>query len=158
MCSKYLVDPNHPPVQHAARRIPVTLQKEFKEKIAELDKKGIIQKVTDPTDWISSMVIVSKPGKIRICLDPRDLNKAIQRPKYQMPTLEEILPKLSKAKVFTTLDAKDGFYQIELDEESSKKTTLWTPFGRYRYLRMPFGISVAPEEFECKLREKLTGL
>ena len=70
MCSKYLVDPNHPPVQHAARRIPVTLQKEFKEKIAELDKKGIIQKVTDPTDWISSMVIVSKPGKIRICLDP----------------------------------------------------------------------------------------
>ena len=143
---------------HAPRRIPVTLQKEVKEKIAELEKKGIIQKVTDPTDWISSMVIVSKPGKIRICLDPRDLNKAIQRPKYQMPTLEEILPKLSKAKVFTTLDAKYGFYQIGLDEESSKKTTFWTPFGRYRYLRMPFGISVAPEEFECKLHEKLTGL
>ena len=86
------------------------------------------------------------------------MNKAIQRPKYQMPTLEEILPKLSKAKVFTTLDAKDGFYQIGLDEESSKKTTFWTPFGRYRYLRMPFGISVAPKEFECKLHEKLTGL
>ena len=143
---------------HAPRRIPVTLQKEVKEKIAELEKKGIIQKVTNPTDWISSMVIVSKPGKIRICLDPRDLNKAIQRPKYQMPTLEKILPKLSKAKVFTTLDAKDGFYQIGLDEESSKKTTFWTPFGRYRYLRMPFGISVAPKEFECKLHEKLTGL
>ena len=156
--STFVIDPNHPPVQHAPRRIPVTLQKEVKEKIAELEKKGIIQKVTDPTDWISSMVIVSKPGKIRICLDPRDLNKAIQRPKYQMPTLEEILPKLSKAKIFTTLDAKDGFYQIGLDEESSKKTTFWTPFGRYRYLRMPFGISVAPEEFECKLHEKLTGL
>ena len=86
------------------------------------------------------------------------MNKAIQRPKCQMPTLEEILLKLSKAKVFTTLDAKDGFYQIGLDEESSKKTTFWTPFGRYRYLRMSFGISVAPEEFECKLHEKLTGL
>ena len=110
--STFVIDPNHPPVQHGPRRIPVTLQKEVKEKIAELEKKGIIQKVTDPTDWISSMVIVSKPGKIRICLDPRDLNKAIQRPKYQMPTLEEILPKLSKAKVFTTLDVKDGFYQI----------------------------------------------
>ena len=97
--STFVIDPNHPPVQHTPRRIPVTLQKEVKEKIAELEKKGIIQKVTDPTDWISSMVIVSKPGKIRICLDPRDLNKAIQRPKYQMPTLEEILPKLSKAKV-----------------------------------------------------------
>ena len=46
-----------------------------------------------------------------------------------------------------------------MDEESSKKTTFWTPFGRYKYLvRMPFGISLAPEEFECKLYEKLTGL
>ena len=75
-----------------------------------------------------------------------------------MPTLEEILPKLNGAKVFTTLDAKDGFYQIGLDEESSKLTTFWTPFGRYRYLRLPFGISVAPEEFECKLQEKLSDL
>ena len=121
--STFVINPDHSPVQHAPTGIPVTLQKEVKEKIAELEKEGIIQKVTDPTDWISSMVIVSKPGKLRICLDPRDLNRAIQRPKYQMPTVEEILPKLSKAKVFTTLDAKDGFYQIGLDEESSKKTT-----------------------------------
>lgn len=75
-----------------------------------------------------------------------------------MPTLEEVLPRLSKAKVFTTLDAKDGFYQIGLDEASSKKTTFWTPFGRYRYLRMPFGISLAPEEFERRLHEQLSGL
>ena len=154
--STFVVNPDHSPVQHEPST-PVTLQKEVKEKIAGLERKGIIQKVTDPTDWISSMVIMSKPGKLRICLDPRDLNKVIQRPKYQMPTLEEILPKLSKAKVFTTLDAKDGFYQIGLDEESSKKTIFWTPFGRYRYLRMPFGISVAPEEFKCKLHGKLTG-
>ena len=54
-----------------------------------------------------------------------------------MPTLEQVLPRLSKAKVFTTLDAKDGFNKIGLDEASSKKTTFRTPFGRYRYLRMP---------------------
>ena len=83
--STFVINPNHSPAQHAPRRIPVTLQKEVKEKIVELEKKGIIQKVTDPTDWISSMGIVSKPGKLRICLDLRDLNKAIQRPKYQMP-------------------------------------------------------------------------
>ena len=53
---------------------------------------------------------------------------------------------------------KDGFYQVGLDEESSLKTTFWTPFGRYRYLRLPFGINLAPEEFECKLQEKLDGL
>ena len=104
------------------------------------------------------MVVVTTPKKIRICLDPKDLNKAVLRPKYQMATLDEVLPKLSKAKVFSTLDAKDGFYQVGLDEESSLKTTFWTPFGRYRYLRLPFGINLAPGEFECKLQEKLDGL
>ena len=104
------------------------------------------------------MVVVAKPGKIRICLDPQDLNKVIQRPKYQMPTLEELLPKLCKAKIFSTLDAKDGFYQISLDQASSKLTTFWTPFGCYRYLRMPFGVSLAPEEFESNLQEKLADL
>ena len=89
---------------------------------------------------------------------PKDLNQALKRPKYQMPTLEELLPKLNNAKVFTTLDAKDGFYQISLDEQSSKLTTFWTPFGRYRYLRMPFGISTAPEEFERRLQECLADL
>ena len=156
--SSFVVNPDHTTVQHAPRRVAVTLQKEVKEKIVEMEKKGIIQKATEPTEWISSMVVVAKPGKIRICLDPCDLNKAIQRPKYQMPTLEEVLPRLSKAKVFTTLDAKDGFYQIGLDEASSKKTTFWTPFGRYRYLRMPFGISLAPEEFERRVHEQLSGL
>ena len=156
--SSFVVNPDHTTVQHAPRRVTVTLQKEVKEKIAAMEKKGFIQKVTEPKEWISSMVVVAKPGKIRICLDPRDLNKAIQRPKYQMPTLEEVLPRLSKAKVFTTLDAKDGFYQIGLDEASSKKTTFWTPFGRYRYLRMPFGISLVPEEFERRLHEQLSGL
>ena len=82
----------------------------------------------------------------------------MQRAKYQMPTLEEVLSDLSKAKLFTTLDLKDGFYQIAIDAESSLKTTFWTPFGRYKYLRLPFGISCAPEEFERKLHEKLDDL
>ena len=69
-----------------------------------------------------------------------------------MSTLEELLPKLCKAKVFSTLEAKDGFYKISLDEASSKLTLFWTPFGRYRYLRMPFGISLAPEEFGKNLQ------
>ena len=79
-------------------------------------------------------------------------------PKYQMPTLEEILPRIAKAKVFNTLDAKDSFYQIALDKESSLKTTFWTSFGRFHYVRMPFGVILAPKEFECKLHEKLDDL
>ena len=113
---------NIKPIQHTPRRVPVALRDEVKDKLSDLEKRGIIQKVTQPTEWISSMVVVAKPGKIRICLDPRDLNKALKRPKYQMPTLEELLPKLGKAQVFSTLDAKDGFYQVALDNESSMKT------------------------------------
>ena len=81
-----------------------------------------------------------KPGKVRVCIDSRDLNKVIKRPKYQIPTLEENLPMLSQAKIFTVSDAKDSFHQVELDKASSQLTTFWTPFGCYRYLCMPFEI------------------
>ena len=150
---KIRVDPSFKPVQHSPRRVPVALQKEVKNKILELEEKGIIKKMVEPSEWISSMVVVAKPQKIRICLDPKDLNRAIQRPKFQMPTLEELLPELNKARIFSSFDAKDGFYQVGLDQESSKLTTFWTPLGRYRYLRMPFGISLAPEVFESRLQE-----
>ena len=99
--------------------------------VSELSgKQGIIVKETKPTEWISSLVAVQKPGKLRVCIDQRDVNRAIKRPKYQMLTVDQVLPKLSKAKVFTVLDAKDGFHQVKLDNESSLLTTFWTPFGR----------------------------
>ena len=152
------VDTNIAPVQHVPRRVPVPLKAKLKTKIEEMEKQRIIVKETGPTEWISSLVAVQKPGKLRVCIDPRDLNKAIKRPKYQMPTVDEVLPKLAKAKVFTVLDAKDGFYQVKLDKESSLLTTFWTPFGRYRYLRMPQGISSAPEEYQRRQNEALVGL
>ena len=97
----------------------------IKAKLDDLERKGIVEKVAIPTGWISSVVVVTTPNKIRICLDPKDLNKAVIRPKYQLLTLDELLPKLSRAKVFSTLNAKDGFYQVGLDENSSLKTTFW---------------------------------
>ena len=138
-----MVDPSFKPAQHSPRRVPVALQREVKNKILELEEKGIIKKVVEPSEWIISMVIVAKPQKIRICLDPKDLNRAIQSPKFQVPTLEELLPELNKARIFSSFDAKDGFYQVGLDQESFKLKTLWTSLGRYRYLRMPFRISLA---------------
>ena len=131
------VDPAIKPVQHAPRLVPIPLKSKLKEKIDEMEKQGIIVKETQPTEWISSLVAVQKPRKLRVCIDPRDLNRAIKAPKYQMSTGDEVLPKLSKAKVFTVLDAKDGFHQVKLDNESSLLTTFWTPIGRYRYLRTP---------------------
>ena len=75
-----------------------------------------------------------------------------------MPTIDEMLPRLQNAKIFSVLDAKEGFYHIKLDKQSSMLTTFWTPFGRYRWLRMPFGISSAPEEYQRRQQEILEGL
>ena len=90
--AKIVIDKSVTPVQHSPRRVPVALQKDVKKKIRELEEKGIIAKAVEPSEWISSMVVVTKPSKIRICLDPKDLNQAVQRPKFQMPTLEELFP------------------------------------------------------------------
>ena len=79
--ASFTVDAEVTPVHHAPQRIAVTLHKEVKAKLEELEKKNILVKETEPTDWISSMVVVAKPGKIRICLDPKDLNKGIIGPK-----------------------------------------------------------------------------
>ena len=87
---------------------------------------NIIEQVDQPTDWVSSMLVVSKPSteaegetKLRICLDPRDLNLAIKREHFPMPTIEEIATRLNGAKLFSVFDASNGFWQVELDDESS---------------------------------------
>ncbi len=104
------------------------------------------------------MLAVVKPNKLRICIDPRDLNRAICREHYQLPTVEEVTTRLAGAKKFTVCDAKDGFHQIQLDEESSYLTTFNTPFGRYRWTRLPFGISSAPEVWQRRMHEFVEGL
>ena len=112
------------PVQHVPRRLPVATRKKVQRKLDELEKDGIVEKVTEPTPWISSMVTVVKPtGKLQICLDPKDLNRAVQREKYQLPTIEDVATRLNGAKVFTKLDAKNGFLHIKMDKESSRLTT-----------------------------------
>lgn len=144
--------------KQSARRIPVPIKKQVKEKLDDLETRNVIKKVSEPTDWVSNLMIVRKPGKLRLCLDPRELNKALKRPRYPIPTIEGILPELAKAKVFSVLDAKDGFWQVKLAKESSELTTFATPFGRYKWLRLPFGISTAPEEFQRRQHEIIDGL
>ena len=86
-------------------------------------------------------MLVEKPdGSLRICLDPRDLNKVIKREHYQLPTFDEIASRLTGATRFTKLDASKGYLQIPLDEQSSKLTTTNTPQGRYCFLQLPYGL------------------
>ena len=94
------------------------------------------------------MVPVVKPsGAVRICTDFKKLNQAVKRERYILPTIEDILHKLSGKKVFSKLDCTSGFFQLPLSDKSAKLTTFITPFGRYFYRRLPQGITSAPEIF-----------
>ena len=122
-------------------------------------KSGVLVKVDKPTDWVNNLVIVQKKnGSLRLSLDPRDLNKAIKREHYKIPTMQEIASEFAGKTVFSTLDLKDGYWQVQLDEESSHLCTFNTPFGRYRFTRMPFGIKSASEVFQKKNEEAFSGI
>ncbi|PFX11501.1 Retrovirus-related Pol polyprotein [Stylophora pistillata] len=156
---KIRLDPTVQPVQHAPRRVAVALRPKLKETLDDLVTQEVIAPVTEPTEWTSSIVIAPKKnGQLRVCLDPKDLNCAIRREKYEMPTIEDIATRFHRAKVFTVLDVRNGFWHVSLDEQSSYLTTFQTPFGRYRWRRMPFGISSAPEVFQRKMHELIEGL
>ena len=115
--------------------------------------------VKEPTDWVSSLVVVEKKNKkLRVCLDPKDLNNNLKRSHYPLPTLDEIIPDLHNSKVFSTFDCRNGYWQVGLSEKSSFLTTFNTPFGRYRWLRMPFGLSSASEEYQRRMTEAIGDL
>ena len=102
------------------------------------------------------MVAAVKPnGNIRPCMDPQDLNKAIQREHFPLPTIEEVATRLHGAKLFTKLDVRNGFRHVALDDELSYVTTFNTLFRRYLWRRMPFGIRSAPEVFQRRVHELL---
>ena len=128
------IDKNVTPAQHSPRKIPVALKDDINSKLDQMIKQGILKEVNEPTIWISSFVAVEKHGKLRICIDPKDLNKALKRNHCYIKPLDDILPNPAKAKVFSVLDAKDGYHQIELEDGSSYLTTFWSPKGRLRWL------------------------
>lgn len=153
------VDPSVPPVKMPPRRLPIPIKQTVKDELDAMCRDGIIEPVTEPSAWISALLVVRKPnGKVRLCIDPRPLNKALQRSHYPMPTIDDVLPELSRAKVFSTVDARNGFWNLKLDTESRALTTFETPFGRYRWIRLPFGISPSPEIFQARIHAALTGL
>lgn len=148
---------NAHPVIHPPRKLPIALREQVKNKLLEMQEQGIIAKVEGPTDWVNSMTVVKKPsGDIRICLDPRDLNNAIRREHFKLPTFEEVTARLSEATIFSTLDAKHSFWQVKLKE--TDLCTFNTIYGRFRFLRLPFGICFASEVFHKKLYEHLDDL
>lgn len=136
------------PVVNPSRRVPHSLKDKLKQTLEKNIESGVLVKVDELTDWVHNLVIVEKKnGSLRLCLDPRELNRVVKREHYRIPTVQEISSELAGKKVFSTVDLKDGYWQVELDEASSYLCTFNTPFGRYRFTRMPFGLKSASEVF-----------
>lgn len=119
--------------------------------------QGIIERVNEPSRHVSPMVIVPKSTGIRICIDMRLANRAIIRENHPLPTLDDIWPQLNKATVFSIIDIKNAFHQVELSPESRHITTFITKRGLLRYTRLMFGITNAPELFQKTLVRILIG-
>ena len=153
---KLHIDETVRPVAQPVRRTPFSRREKVTEKLDELMKLDVIEKVEGPTSWVNPLVVVEKPnGDIRICLDMRQANLAIVREKHPVPTVEETLQEVSNAKVFSKLDLNMAFHQIELHPDSRDITTFAVPNGLYRYKRLLFGVNMATEKFQ-KLFGKLS--
>ena len=129
---------------------------------AELDilvKRGVLVPVEEPTQWVSQMAVVREQnGKLRLCIDPQPLNQALLREHYKLATLDDVLPNMNNSKMFSKLDVQEAFWHVELDAASSLLTTMITPYGRYRWARLPFGLKVSSEVFQKKLNDALESI
>ncbi|XP_046575408.1 uncharacterized protein K02A2.6-like [Haliotis rubra] len=148
----------HPYAVTFPRRVPIPIQLQVKTQLDKLEGMGVIWKVEEPTDWCAPMIVVPKSnGDVRIRVDLRQLNLSVSRERHMFPTVDHTLGQLANAKVFTKIDANSGFHQIKLTENSALLTTFITPFGRYCYTRLPFGITSAPEYFQKQVSSLLDG-
>ena len=151
-----LTDQAQPKVQ-PPRRIPFAAYRPLAQELDRLEKEGTIVRVDEPTEWVSNVTIIwKKNGAMRLCLDPTYLNKFIVREYYPIPTAEQVRMATAGACIFSTFDATESFHQLKLDEKSSFLTTFHTPFGRYRWKRVPYGLSSIPEVFQKRMEENVT--
>ncbi|XP_046849610.1 uncharacterized protein K02A2.6-like [Xenia sp. Carnegie-2017] len=138
------------------RRIPLTMTKKVHDELTRMEELGVISKVNIPADWCAGMVVVPKAdGKIRICVDFTKLNEWVLREIYPLPKIESLLAEIRGSEYFSKLDCNSGFWQEKLEQNSRLLTTFITPFGRFCFNRMPFGIKSAPEHFQKRMKQML---
>ena len=167
---RFHLKPDHKLARHAPRKVPVHLETAFKEEIESLVKQGILEEVKEHTDWVNSYVIVEKDTgnhhspnhtvkkKLRICLDPRDLNEALEREPNHTRSVDEIIAKLQGMTVFTIVDFKKGYWMVVLHPDSRRLTCMALPFGRFQWTCLPMGTVVAQDIFQSKLDAIFIGM
>ncbi|UYV72493.1 K02A2.6-like [Cordylochernes scorpioides] len=140
------------PVQVPPRRIPTSLGAEVQSELEKMVKQGIVTKIYHETEWSHPMVVVKKKsGQIRICLDPRKLNEALVGRHFQTPAPAELLHEIPKAKYYTVLDVKSAYWHIPVAKECRDLLVMTTPFGKFRYNRLPFGLKISAQIFVEKM-------
>ena len=164
---KFQLKPNAKPTRHAPRKVPIHLQDAFHEEIRNLEALGILEETKDVTEWVNSFVIMEKKlpinssnshsprhsvnKKLWICLDPRDLNEALEREPYYTHSIEEIMGKFHGMTRFTIADFNKGYWMVELDPELRKYTMMALDIGRFQWTQLPMGSIVAQDVFQRKL-------
>lgn len=149
------MDPAAKPVFQPLRRVPMPLEDAVSRKLEQLLARDIIEVKEGPASWVSPLVVVGKTnGEPRICLDLRRVNEAVLRERHPMPTVDDFLARLGEGKLWSKLDIKEAFLQIELASESRDVTTFITSKGLYRFKRFPFGLVTAPEQFQKVMDQK----
>ena len=154
--AKLHIDESVKPIAQKLRPPPFGLRDKIEQKLEELVKSDIIEPVEGPTPWVSPVVVVPKSsGDVRLCVDMRKANEAVVRERHPIPTVDDILYQLNGSTVFSKLDLKWGFHQIELEQQSRTITTFITHKGLYRYKRLMFGICSAPELYQYTIQQAL---
>ena len=174
---KFRLKPNAVPAKHKPRTVPLSRKEALHAEVTESNGFEMCwNPVTDHTEWVNSFVNCgrkkkvimdtsnshspnhSQTKKIRLCLDPRDLNEALEREPYYSRSVDELIAKFNGAKFFTIVDMDKGYWQVVLDPESRKYTTMALDIGRFQWKRMPMGTAVASDIFQRKLDSVYIGL
>ena len=169
---KLRLKPDAVPAKHRPRKVPVHLQEAFHEEVERLVKIDVLEPVTEPTEWVNSFVVVEKvidssnahsphhsiKKSIRLCIDPKDLNDALEREPYYSRSIDELISMFAGAKVFTIVDMDKGYWQVVLHPDSRKYTCMAFDIGRYQFKRLPMGSKVASDVFQRMLDSVYIGL
>ena len=169
---KLRLKPDAVPAKHRPRKVPIHLQDAFHEEVERLVKIDVLEEVTEPTESVNSFVIVEKvidfsnahspnhsiKKSICLCIDPKDLNEALEREPYYSRTIDELISMFAGAKVFTIVDMDKGYWQVVLHPESRKLTCMAFDIGRYQFKRLPMGSKVASDIFQRMLDSVYIGL
>ena len=155
---KYKIQLHHDvdPMIHAPRKCPIALHPKVKEHLDKIECLGMITCVDEPMDWVSSITYVQKAnGKLCQSFDPHDLNKAIHCNHHKIPTIDEVAHQFTHSCFFTKLDTHHGYWSVILHQDSSLLTTFNSPFGRYHFLQLPFGLVCSQDIFQKKMDQIL---